>query len=266
MIFHQYFLKNRVLYRAISFRNCFSAYKLPVVIFPVLTFLAILPGLAICYAVFRIDKYEREPAGPLLLCLGAGVLLTAPAMEIEKWAFEQLAPYDGQFIATFLMAFAAVALNEEIWKYIALRTAAFPWSFFNEPLDGIVYAVMIAMGFASVENIFYAYRFGLETVLTRAFSAVPAHAVFAVVQGYYMGLAKFDLPNRQKLLRKGLIMSILLHGAYDFLIIQHWSSWLLVLGSCCLYLSILYCTRLVRIHLEGSPFKRHETNWPDQPV
>lgn len=205
--------------------------------------------------MFRVDKYEREPPGLLMLCFGAGALLTVPAMEIEKWAYGQLLPYEGQAVTTFLMAFVAVAINEECCKFVALRTTAFPWSFFNEPLDGIVYAVMVAMGFASVENIFYAYRFGLETVLTRAFTAVPAHAVFAVVQGYYMGLAKFDVPNRRKLLRKGLLLSILLHGAYDFLIIQHWSPWLLVLGSCCLYLSIFYCSSLVRIHLEGSPFK-----------
>ena len=206
--------------------------------------------------MFRVDKYEREPAGSLILCFGAGALLTVPAMEVEKWAYLRLLPHEGQVVTTFLMAFAAVAINEELCKFVALRATAFPWSFFNEPLDGIVYAVMVAMGFATVENIFYAHRFGFETVLTRAFTAVPAHAVFAVVQGYYMGLAKFDVQNRGYLLRKGLLLSILLHGTYDFLIIQDWSSWLLVLGSCCLYLSIFYCSRLVRIHLEGSPFKQ----------
>ena len=56
--------------------------------------------------------------------------------------------------------------------------------------DGIVYAVMIGMGFATLENIIYASRFGLETTLFRAFTAVPAHGVFAAIMGYYIGVGK----------------------------------------------------------------------------
>ena len=52
------------------------------------------------------------------------------------------------------------------------------------------------MGFATMENISFANRFGLETVLLRAFTAVPAHLVFGVVAGYYVGLAKFDHARR----------------------------------------------------------------------
>lgn len=220
-----------------------------------LLILSIVPGLLVSYAIFRADKYEREPLVPLLVCFGLGAAVTFPALEIEKWAFEQFRPYEKGYEFVALTAFFAVALNEEVFKFAVLRFVAFPRGFFNEPLDGIVYSVVVAMGFATMENIFFASRFGLETMLLRAFTAVPAHLVFGIVAGYYAGLAKFDPTNRNRLLWQGFGMAFLLHGVYDFLILQNWSDWLLVLATVSLYLCLFYCGRLIKEHLEKSPFK-----------
>ncbi|MCB0574717.1 MAG: PrsW family intramembrane metalloprotease [Saprospiraceae bacterium] len=222
---------------------------------PLLLMLAILPGILLSYAIFRADKYEREPLPPLLLCFGLGAALTVPAMEIETWAFHLLRPYENGFGAIVLTAFFAIALNEEFFKFAVLRFAAFPRAFFNEPLDGIVYAVLASMGFATMENIFYAHRFGMETVLLRAFTAVPAHLVFGIVAGYYAGLAKFAPEKRARLLWRGFGLAFLLHGVYDFLILQNWSDWLFVLATVTLYLCLYFCNNLIKHHLDNSPFK-----------
>jgi RsiW-degrading membrane proteinase PrsW (M82 family) len=79
---------------------------------------------------------------------------------------------------------------------------------------------MVGMGFAAFENIFYVADGGVSTALLRMFTAIPAHAVFAVMMGYHVGIAKFDTTHQQELLRKGLIYPILLHGAYDFFLMQ----------------------------------------------
>ncbi len=220
-----------------------------------LLLLAVLPGVFLSYAIFRADKYEREPLVPLLVCFGLGAAVAFPAMEVEKWAFVQLRTHEQGFGIIILTAFLAVALNEEVFKFSVLRWVAFPRKFFNEPLDGIVYSVLVSMGFATMENIFYAYRFGMETVLLRAFTAVPAHLVFAVVSGYYVGLAKFNPARQSRLLWQGFGMAFLLHGVYDFLIFQSWSDWLLVLATLTLYLCLFYCNNLIRQHLDNSPFK-----------
>ncbi len=44
--------------------------------------------------------------------------------------------------------------------------------------------------------------------------------------------------------------------SYDVLIIQRWSDWLLVLATFALYLSLFFCSRLVQIHLQNSPFRQ----------
>jgi RsiW-degrading membrane proteinase PrsW (M82 family) len=220
-----------------------------------LVILAVLPALLVSYAIFRLDKFEREPLAALLLCFAAGALITVPAVAMEKYVFFQLMPLRESVGGTLLLAFGAVAFNEELFKFAVLMAAAFPYRFFNEPFDGIVYAVLIAMGFASFENLVYANRFGAEAVWLRTFTAVPAHLVFAIVQGYFAGLAKFDPPRRRRLLVRGLATAVLLHGIYDFLIIQQWSSWLIVLATISLYLSLFYCGRLIQEHQDNSPFR-----------
>lgn len=217
--------------------------------------LAIIPGLAICYLIFRIDKYEREPLWALALCFFLGMIATIPAIGIQGWS-GVLAGFKTQSAAiTFAASFGVIAASEEIAKCAVLLLGAFPRKFFNEPVDGIVYAVLIGMGFATVENLIYAYNFGMDTTLVRAFTAVPAHFVFAIVQGYFIGLAKFQPKRRLELILLGLSLSIVMHGMYDFLILQEMSAWLSVLGAISVYVCLFYCGTLVRDHLENSPFK-----------
>lgn len=220
--------------------------------------LAVLPGLAISYTIVRADKYEREPLAPLLACFILGGVATIPAITAERWAFSWAGPQPFPLLETALLSFGALALSEESAKMLVLLAVVFPRRFFNEPLDGIVYAVLIAMGFATWENIAYADRFGLQTVLLRSLTAVPAHLAFAIVQGYFAGLAKFDPQHRNRLLARGFGLSIGLHGLYDLLILQNWSRWLVVLGTVALYMNLFYCARLFRHHLEHSPFRKEK--------
>lgn len=220
-----------------------------------LLFLAVLPGLLLSYAVFRADKYEREGPGTLLLCFALGVLATVPAMAIEKWACQPPHPEKWSTWKMVWVAYAAVAANEELFKMLALLLGAFLWRFFNEPMDGIVYSVLVAMGFATAENVLYVSRFGSEPLLLRTFTAVPAHLAFGIITGYYTGLAKFNLLKRTKLLIWGFALAVLMHGTYDLLILQKSSDWLVVLASVALYLCLFYCTELIRIHQENSPFR-----------
>ncbi len=217
--------------------------------------LAVIPGLAICYLIFRMDKYEREPLWALLFCFFLGMLATIPAIGIQDWSGVISGIKTQSAAITFIASFGVIAASEEIAKCAVLLIAAFPRKFFNEPVDGIVYAVLIGMGFATVENLVYAYNFGMDTTLVRAFTAVPAHFVFAIVQGYFIGLAKFQPTRRIKLILLGLGISIVMHGVYDFLILQELSAWLSVLGSVSVYICLFYCGTLVREHLENSPFK-----------
>lgn len=221
-----------------------------------LLLLTILPGLLISYAIFRADKYEREGPLNLVICFGLGAAVTAPAVALEKYLCPVSAPNQWGLLKIVWVAYGAVAMNEEAFKMIALLGGAFAWRFFNEPMDGIVYAVLIAMGFATAENLLYVHRFGSEPLLLRTFTAVPAHLTFGIITGYYTGLAKFNPARKTNLLLFGFGLAVFIHGTYDLLILQKSSDWLVVLGSVALYLCLFYCIELIRIHQENSPFKK----------
>lgn len=224
-----------------------------------LTILAILPGLIIAYLIYRFDKHEKESKLALAISFGIGVLSAFPALWIEQ-GYDNLGVNEfGSFWNLLLLSFVSIALTEELVKFIALMAYPFPKKFFNEPMDGIVYAVMIGMGFATIENIFYAYRFGTGTVLVRAFTAVPAHAIFAIMMGYFVGLAKFDKKNRIRLLAYGLGIAVLVHGIYDVFILQKYHDWIMLLATLTLVVGGFFCYRFIRTHQQNSPFIQEES-------
>ena len=160
-----------------------------------------------------------------------------------------------------VFAFVIVALSEEILKTGAFLLYPFRQPFFDEPMDGIVYAVMIAMGFATVENVIYALQYGLEITLVRALTAVPAHAVFGVFLGYYAGLGKFEIPRRKRLrLWVGFGWAVLLHGLYDFFILQEAYEWLILFGTATLYIAAYFAFRLIRLHRQESAQRKADAD------
>jgi protease PrsW len=120
---------------------------------------------------------------------------------------------------TMAYSILVVGFSEEFSKFIVLRFYIFQKKDFNEPFDGIVYSVVISMGFAMVENILYVVQGGLNVALIRMFTAVPAHAAFGVLMGYFAGKAKFS-QAKGFYLALGLIVAMFVHGAYDFFIFQ----------------------------------------------
>jgi protease PrsW len=225
--------------------------------------LALAPGLAISFYMYSKDRFDREPRRLLIFSFLLGVLSVVPAIILQLLADKILkgifAP--DTFGYKIIMAYVIVGISEECSKYFMLRSYAYPKKAFNEPFDGIIYSVMVSMGFATIENVGYVLPNGFGTGILRMFLAVPAHASFAVLMGYYIGLAKFDPPNAGKLKIKGLLLAIFFHGTYDcFLFLQndrfvnqYIAGGLLVLGAVIsLIIGLRLSMRAIRLHRELS--------------
>lgn len=218
--------------------------------------LAVAPSMIIIAYIYVKDKFEKEPWTLLVknFILGAtvSILLTFVLGNLVGKAF---APLDGNDIFDmFIKAFVVVALVEEFSKYVVVRYAAQRNKEFNEPFDGIVYAVMVSMGFATLENVMYVYSYGFETGVLRAFTAVPAHATFAILMGYYMGKAKFS-ENRFILNMTGLFIATLFHGAYDFFLFINFVPGIAVGAFVSLLVGILLSRKAMKLHQKNSLFK-----------
>lgn len=235
--------------------------------------LALAPGIAICLFIFYKDVYNREPKLNLIVSFIIGCFAILPAI----W-FEQTFSYtiDGTITGVAIFSYAVVGFSEEASKFIGLRFYSYRQKSFDEPLDGIVYSVMVSMGFATLENVMYVMKYaeagqGLQVGIQRMFLSVPAHASFGVVMGYFVGKAKFNSGKSMMLMLTGLLIAIFFHGTYDFFLFipsyshigKEWSEGLLAAGAIGSYIVCLILSRkLIRYHRNISQimFKDKNTN------
>ena len=191
---------------------------------PVLIAAAVLPALYLLYCIYQADRVEKEPAGLLVSLAISGIIATFLAMVTESigYMFVSGVFWEGSVLYNFFFYFFVVALSEEGFKYLLLKKRTWNSPAFNCRFDGVVYAVVVSLGFALWENISYVGLYGLEVALLRAVTAIPGHACFGVFMGVWYGLAKkFDMygnEEKAKRYRKlAVVCPILLHGSYDFI-------------------------------------------------
>jgi len=217
---------------------------------------ALAPVFVIIIYIYIKDKYEKESKRILAYTFALGAVVSIVITTILYLFFELFLPIPDDFSVwqQFIKAFFVVALIEEFSKYVIVRYYSQPRKGFNEPFDGIIYAVMVSMGFAAVENIMYVSQGGLEVALLRAFTAIPAHATFGVLMGYFMGKAKFS-NNKIKWNLIGLSSAILFHGAYDFFLFINFIPGIFIGAFVSLIIGIVLSKKAIKAHQEASFFK-----------
>ena len=220
-----------------------------------LLLLSLAPVAVIILYVYLKDKYDKEPKLLLFFCFLFGAFVSIFITTLFYILFDYIIiPEENNVIEQFIKAFFIVGFTEEFSKYIIVRYYAQKREDFNEPYDGIIYAVMVSMGFAATENILYVLQGGYEVALLRAVTAVPAHAAFAVLMGYYMGKAKFS-KNRMQLNLTGLLLAIVFHGAYDFFLFIDFIPGVWIGAFVSLAIGIVLSRRAIKLHQENSNFK-----------
>ena len=238
--------------------------------------IAVAPGIAICLFIWSLHNMGKESMRLLIASFLLGALATLPPLAIQWLSVDvRNEPWRHSILSYIWYAFVAVALSEEGTKFLVLRWYAYPKEMFREPFDGVVYCVAIGMGFATVENIEYVRQFGLETGVSRFFLAIPAHAAFAVLMGYWVGQAKFapsvapadtaappgrDTVRRRRsipLMAKGLGVAVLFHGSFDFFLFlqqnrevtRYFSAGVLSFGAfATFYIAVRLAMRALRMH------------------
>ncbi|HOY30695.1 MAG TPA: PrsW family glutamic-type intramembrane protease [Bacteroidales bacterium] len=220
--------------------------------------MAVAPGIGLSFFIYFKDKFEKEPFRLLRNCFLFGAVSIIPAIIIELLSGFAGMDENKGVLTTFFYAFCIVAVAEEVCKYVVLRFYVYKNAAFNEPFDGIVYAVMISMGFATVENILYAVTSGVGTTVLRMFTAVPLHAVCAIFMGYFIGKAKFS--GRVPLnIAKGLFFAVLAHGLYDFFLFQKNVPALGILSFVTLGASVYLSFVAINKHQKNSPFNNRNS-------
>lgn len=173
---------------------------------------------------WHADRHLPEPPGHLLAAFALGVMsfylgimlyMALDVIDLRRDAFE-LARQD--LPGLFLYAILAIGPIEELAKMTPFLLVVLRFREFNEPIDGIIYASFIALGFSAVENIKYLQFLGPAEAFARGFAGPVIHIVFASVWGYLIGKAWLSGKPMAVAVPAALALTGLLHGLYNFIV------------------------------------------------
>lgn len=185
----------------------------------------VLPALFWAWYHYYKDRHLPEPVGHLVLAfaLGAGSyylgMFLYRALDFVSLRYDAAELAESNLPGLLAYAILVIGLIEELVKLIPFLLIVIHFREFDEPIDGIIYASFIALGFAAFENIYYLpYVTDLEA-LARGFAGPVVHIVFASIWGYYIGRAYLCKRALGRTIAATLAVTAILHGSYDFAVI-----------------------------------------------
>ncbi|TSA45358.1 PrsW family intramembrane metalloprotease [bacterium] len=191
--------------------------------FLLVLFFAFLPSI-IWLVFFLKEDIHPEPRRILLFTFFAGALISIPALLLQL-AFQK-------FVAgplnVFLILVLGLAIIEEIFKFFSAYWSVNKEPAFDEPVDAMIYAIVAALGFATVENIFIVGSkidslslngviASISTLGFRFIGATLLHSLASAFAGYYWAIGRKTgklFPN----IALGLCIATLIHFVFNFLI------------------------------------------------
>lgn len=213
--------------------------------------MATAPVLILLFYCYIRDKYEKEPFKLLTWGVICGGYVAFVVYGLGM-AMERLFPHKETPLYT---AFLSSALVEEGIKFLFLYFLICRNKEFNEPFDGIVYAVFVSLGFAWIENMVYVTHplwGGIGTAMARAFISVPAHGLFGVQMGFWFGAYRFA--NKKYGLVLAFLCAYVYHGLYNYFLLWQWWGAKICFGILFVVLCIhsVWC---MQYFLKHSPFR-----------
>ena len=192
----------------------------------------LLPALAWLWFWRREDSVHPEPRRLIALAFLAGMVAVAVVIPMEKFAASYISSQQIWILAaasTTTLTFFVWSALEEIIKYVMAKLTVLRRREDDEPIDPVIYMVTVALGFAAAENTLFLLSplsgdSLLQTVLTgnlRFVGATLLHVLSSAVIGAAIGIS-FYKPRRTKHLfvAVGVILAILLHSTFNFLILN----------------------------------------------
>lgn len=174
----------------------------------------------------KIDVYDPEKWGYILatfLLSCCTIFLVYPIQDILSNYFQYYPSIHP--MQDFIYDVISIGMVEELVKIIPVFIILWFTKAINEPYDYILYCSISALGFAFIENIGYIQESQLYNINARALMAAVAHMVFSSTIGYGLMLGRYSKRlNGVALFFITFIIASIMHGFYDFWLINDWGS------------------------------------------
>ena len=195
--------------------------------------LSLFVGFVWLFFYLREDIHP-EPRGLLLAVFASGIAFAFFAVALQVTIrpilanLQPNAPMNHGLPIT-LLSLTILACIEEVMKFAAAHVIVHKNREFNEPVDAMIYMVVAALGFATLEN------FGalsgnsgeplllgtvLETASLRFVGATLLHTLSSGIVGYYWAVSIREF-FQARFLFIGIALATLLHVIFNYLILNY---------------------------------------------
>ena len=178
------------------------------------TLFALVPTIMLVIFTLKSDKKSSEPKKNIVICLLSGILTISLAQFFESMTM----PYfKSSVVLTFIWA-----MIEELSKIAIFYLFIFDNKYYDDIYDGVVYMMLIALSFAGLENLIYAFSEStvsdsISLALIRDLTTIPLHVICGIVIGYFISLGSFSKDDNKKYVNflLAVIIPSLMHGIYN---------------------------------------------------
>lgn len=198
--------------------------------------LGFLPGFAWLIFYVKEEETHPEPKQLILLAFAAGIVFGLITVLFEILLKNAAAGIGiGEFSIAALVAFALI---EETMKFLAAYLAIGKSRIARNPVDLMIFLIVAALGFATLENIGALVTFWLSASATGATGSFAAsfaealslrfvgatllHSLTSGIVGYHwaLGILRHKMAHY---LTTGLLIATMLHAFFNLLILNYGS-------------------------------------------
>jgi len=176
------------------------------------------PGIIWLFFFLQEDARRPEPKRLIISTFFLGGLVTFLVLPLQILAKHLLLAGGVPDINPFHLFLLAIV--EEVLKFAVVFLWVLRRKEFDEPIDAMIYMVVVALGFATVENIATALRAtnGVELLTLRFIGATLLHSLSSGIVGYYW--ARGIIACKQGYyLGFGLVLAGIFHTIFNYLMV-----------------------------------------------
>lgn len=199
----------------------------------IIILVAFVPNFIWLFFYLQKDPHPEPPpfllAAFLLGIIAVGVVFLF--LEGVRLFFVEVLNVNKGVLLSFFLFFVFAAFLEEVIKFFMGRVLLWRNSVFDEPIDAMIYLVVIALGFAFAENLLYLRNFQdvyeiVGLAIGRFVSANFLHSVSSGIVGYFWAQGIVHHKVRTKII-SGLFVAGIIHSLFNVLVFLFQSAYII---------------------------------------
>ncbi|HOG67032.1 MAG TPA: PrsW family glutamic-type intramembrane protease [Bacteroidales bacterium] len=181
--------------------------------------LLIAPLIFLILIFFARKIMEKKVLNLFASAYFLGLLTAIPMILVLYFVYSYWLTHVQSLRRIVFYSFVLIGFLSELFKFLLLRFYYLPKKSFTKPFDGILFSVMIAMGYATAANVYFFYEWRYTDGIRIVLYTLPVAVFFiSIIMGFFIGLSKFRSNNFDSL--TGFSAAVILFGFYSFCLLS----------------------------------------------